>query len=328
MRKDPLGRRPAPTTGRRSPVRTDVDARRRASRTTRLLEDLWIPHPPQEAIIDALLDYRDDTFGRRGTPLTGRRLSEHSQAGKSATMGRLKHELSRVLEIEGRPPNEHQVIIVELDRRSTVKQLYQEILKALGDEFWAAPVSAKLLEDRITDFVRRLGVELLVVDEVQHLRRRADDANEVTDKLKVFLDRGVVPLVLVGDEDSVAFFRENEKLAARLGRKLELLPLDPAAKARDAKLFKAFCAAIDDVLVTDGVFACSSGLAEPATLDRLLRVSRGHVGRIARLVQVAAPAAVRRGAERVEAYDLSGAVRGYAMENGWIDHDPFSSSAT
>jgi hypothetical protein len=325
MRKDPLGCQPAPVTGRRTPDRSDMGARRGASRARRILEELWLQHAPQQAIIDELVRYRDDTLGRRGRPLTGRRLSEHSQAGKSATMARVKHELALDRENEGRPPNAHQVIIVELDRRSTVKQLFQEILKALGDEYWAQPVSAKLLEDRITDFVRRLDVELLIVDEVQHLRRKADDAGEVTDKLKVFLDRGVVPLVLVGDEDSVEFFRENRKLAARLGERLQLLPLDPEGSARDARLFKRFCAALDEALVANNIFGRSSELTTPATLDLLLRVSGGHVGRVARLIQLAAPAAVWRGAGQVEAFDLSRAVRGYAMENGWVDHDPFAS---
>lgn len=322
--KDPFGTRPRPVTGRRRPHPADDAASRRASAATILLREIWIEHRPQRMIINELRKYRNDTLGCRGVPLTGRRLSQASQAGKSRTMNRLKVELAREREASGLPPNEYQVVIVELDQRTTVKQFYQEVLKALDDEFWNENVSAKLLEQRIADFVIRLDVELLIADEVQHLRRRTTDASEVTDKLKVFCDRGIAAMVLVGDEDSVEFFRENSKLAVRLGRKLELPALDPKRSSADAKLFKSFCMDLDKAIVDNGIFCELSGLASDAMLDSLLAVSGGHVGRVARLVETALPDAVWRGAEKIEAYDLSNATRDFAIENDWIDFDPFS----
>ncbi|MGI4732289.1 MAG: TniB family NTP-binding protein [Janthinobacterium lividum] len=196
----------------------------------------------------------------------------------------------------------------------------------MDDEFWDDDVNAKVLENRIADFVRKLGVELLIADEVQHLRRKANDANEVTDRLKVFLDRGIVPLVLVGDEDSIPFFRANGKLAARLGNPLELAPLNPNGRAADAKLFKKFCGALDDELMKHRIFASSSMLTSDEMLDALLVVSSGHVGRVARLLSVAAPAAVRRGAACVEPYDLSRATRQFAIGAAWLVTDPFSNT--
>ncbi|HZF93850.1 MAG TPA: ATP-binding protein [Allosphingosinicella sp.] len=323
-KKDPLGVQPAPVTGSRLPVPRTREIRQRSSAARQLLEDGWIEHAPQRAIIDELLDYRDETVGRLGRPLSGRRLSQFSQAGKSKTMARLKAELSEEREAAGLPPNPYQVVIVELDRRLNLKGFYQEVLRKLDDEFWDADVSAKVLENRIADFVRRLGVELLIADEVQHLKRKANDANEVSDRFKVFLDRGIVPLVLVGDEDSVEFFRANGKLAARLGRPLELAPLAPRTSARDAKLFKAFCASLDDALKENGIFTYPSKFTAIDTLYALLDVSGGHVGRVARLVGVAASDAVRRGADCVEPYDLSRATREFAIGAGWVINDPFS----
>jgi len=327
-RKDPLGVQPDPHTGSRLPLAGDLGMRRRSSLAARLFEDEWIEHAPQRAVIDELLHYRDDTLGRLGRPLSGRRLSQFSQAGKSRTMERLKTEMVAEREAAGLPPNPYQVVIVELDRRLTLKGFYQEVLRKLDDEYWDENVSAKVLENRIAEFVRRLGVELLVADEVQHLRRKANDAGEVTDRLKVFLDRGVVPLVLVGDEESVPFFRANGKLAARLGRPLELAPLDPRRNRPDAKLFKDFCRAVDDLLVQNGVFEMRSGLDNHSVLDALLTVSSGHVGRVARLAGIAARDAVRRGADRMERYDLSKATREFAIGAGWLTDDPFSEKRT
>lgn len=324
MALDPFGRRPKHETGRRTPDRTDEAASARASEATTKARNIWIDHEPQRNIIAQLMKYRDDTAGVRGVPIEGRRLSQLFQAGKSATMARLKHEFAERRQAEGLPPNKYQVIIVELDKRSTLKAFYQEVLKKLDDEYWDENVSAKVLETRIADWVIRLEVELLVADEVQHLDRKASDASEVTDRFKILLDRGVVPLVLVGDEESVAFFRKNTKLAARLGRALRLEPLDVDGRAADAKLFAAFCRELDHALVACGAIDKPAGLDGEAMLDALLAVSGGHVGRVARLVKEALPEAVWRRAERIEAYDLSGAVREYAVEVGWVDHDPFS----
>lgn len=322
--KDPLGVQPKPITGSRTSLPRTDDIKTRALAATHLLEDGWIEHGPQRAIIDDLIDYRDQTTGRLGSPLSGRRLSQFSQAGKSKTMAQLKAELAWERTAQGLPPNPYQVVIVELDRRLNLKGFYQEVLRKMDDDFWDDDVSAKVLENRIADFVRRLGVELLIADEVQHLKRKANDANEVTDRLKVFLDRGIVPLVLVGDEESIPFFRANGKLAARLGNPLELKPLNPKASAADAKLFKNFCKAIDDRLMKAKVFTSSSKLTSNEVLTALLKVSSGHVGRVARLLSVAAPAAVRRGAACVEPYDLSRATREFAIGADWLATDPFS----
>lgn len=322
--KDPLGVQPKPITGSHTSLPRTDDIKARALAATHLLEDGWIEHDPQRAIIDELIDYRDQTIGRLGSPLSGRRLSQFSQAGKSRTMAQLKAELARERAAQGLPPNPYQVVIVELDRRLNLKGFYQEVLRKLDDDFWDADVSAKVLENRIADFVRKLGVELLIADEVQHLKRKANDANEVTDRLKVFLDRGIVPLVLVGDEDSIPFFHANGKLAARLGSPLQLAPLDPKRKAADAKLFKKFCSALDDGLIAHNIFMTSSELTSHATLTALLKVSSGHVGRVARLLSVAAPAAVRRGAACIEPYDLSRATREFAIGADWLTTDPFS----
>ncbi len=238
-------------------------------------------------------------------------------------MARLKQECAAEREAAGLPPNDHQVVIVELDKRTTLKACYQEILQKLGDEFWDAKVSAKVLETRISTWVLRLEVELLIVDEVQHLASRSNHANEVTDRFKVFLDRGVVPIVFVGDEDSEAFFKANQKLAARLGAPLRLDPLRPEAAVRDRKLFKTFCAGMDDAMIECGIMGERAGLDGVMMLEGLLDTSGGHIGRVARLIETALPHAIMRGASRIEAWDLYEAVRTFAIEVGWCHLNPF-----
>lgn len=145
----------------------------------------------------------------------------------------------------------------------------------------------------------------------------------VTDRLKVFLNRGDVPLVLVGDEQADAFFSSNPKLRARFPKGLKLAPLDPINSKTDKRLFKQFCNSLNDAIFSLGFLPEKTDLNSGRMLSALAEVSNGHVGRVARLFSIAFPEAVGRGADRIEAYDLSKAVRTYAIGNGWIDHDPF-----
>lgn len=149
------------------------------------------------------------------------------------------------------------------------------------------------------------------------------DALDVSKKLQAFLDRGVVPIVFIGDETSVVFFELNNQFAARLHSPLELRPLK-VKKVADRKRFFDFCVEYDREIVAQNAAAAPTCLTEPQVLTGLITASGGHIGRVARIIQIALPAALERGAVTMEAYDLSNAVRNFAMSLGWVDHDPFS----
>ncbi|GAA3262555.1 hypothetical protein [Sphingomonas yabuuchiae] len=51
------------------------------------------------------------------------------------------------------------------------------------------------------------------------------------------------------------------------------------------------------------------------------------MGRVARLIGIAASDAALRGADKVEAYDLSRATREFAIGAKWLTDDPFSRKA-
>ena len=352
--------RPRRVTGRARPDPYDLDAQERSERAQTFVETLWVETERQRAILNAVRSYmRTCRTSRRrnGTSITGRRLSQHSQAGKSAIAEQLIRELEQEARAAGEPPNPHRVIHINIDQRMTLKMLYQEILNRLGDDFPDEPGmrglriptgqserikggstdTMKVLEQRIETWVRRLGVELIVVDEIQRLVTRPDaeidpddpasfltaDATDVTKKLQAFLDRGVVPLFFIGDEHSPKFFALNRYFAARLLKPLQLLPLN-VSKTADRKRFFDFCVEYDRRIVAANVTAVPTCLNQPAVLTALIIASGGHIGRAARIIQVALPAALERGAVTLEAYDLSNAVRDFAMELGWIGHDPFS----
>lgn len=322
MPQNLLGAQPRHLTGKRFPDYADPHASERASASAEAFKTIWIDHGPQLAIISRVLKLHRDSIGRKGQPLGGLRLSQDSQAGKSATFARIKKLLADQRSASGLEPNPYQVLIVGLDKKTSLKSVFQDVLLAMHDPDWSVGTE-KVLRVRIDEFVQKLGVELLVVDEIQHLKREGNDVRDVTDALKRWLDTGSVPLALVGNLDSKPFFERNQQLCARLGVALDLSPLD-AARQRDAVYFKTFCAKFDEELARSGATLTKASLEEPHLLDGLLAASGGHVGRVARLLEHAVDHTSWRGAVTVEPYDLSSVVRSFAIPMRWVDHDPFA----
>lgn len=354
-------RKPRHITGRARPNFEDFIAQSRAEHAELIVETMWVDTQRQRAILNAIRRYMRmcrEKRRKKGTPITGRRLSQLTQAGKSAIAERLIVELEAEAIAKGQLPNPLQVLHITIDKGMTLKMLYQEILNRLADDFVDAPGdigirsagtssdkirgssrnNIKIFEQRVEEWVYKLNVELIIVDEIQRLATKANsgsinrlddfgtltaDAMAVTEKLQAFLDRGVVPMVFIGDETSDIFFNSNKQFAARLLKPLKLLPLD-MGKASDQKQFAQFCLEYDRQIVAQGATSVPTCLSEPAILTAMIRASGGHIGRAARIIQVALPAALERGAITMEPYDLSNAVRDFAIPQGWVDYDPFS----
>ena len=355
-------RKPARITGRAKPDLGDAAAQARSEKAEAIVAEMWVDTDRQRAILLAIRQYMrlcKKLRKRRGTAIPGRRLSQFSQAGKSAIVERLIAELEQEAIAAGEEHNPFRVIHITIDTRMSLKMLYQEILNRLADDFLDQPgavglrVTAemaekikgkstdnvKIVEQRVEEWTAKLGVELVVVDEVQRLvtkpeRVLADgdlddgtfftaDATDVTKKLQGFLDRGVVPLFFIGDETSEVFFKLNQQFAARLGDPLELKPLN-MGRVADRRQFHKFCIEYDKELRRRGAIAAPTCLPEPDVLTALITASGGHIGRAARIIEVALPKALARAAVTMEAYDLSNAVRSFAIGLDWVDHDPFS----
>ena len=313
-----------PATGRALP-QFDRDGTLRETAAKEAMRSISIEYPKQTAIMQRIEALRLSTLGVRGIPLPGLRLSQVSQAGKTKTFQSYITDLKARTQLEAGRVNPRQVVYLGLKRRITVKMLYQRLLAELGDPH---PEKGNLetLVQRAEEFLQRLEVELLIVDEVQHLANGRTDSGEVTDELKSFLDQGLVPVVFAGNEESRPFFEENSQLSARLGTPLELTPTDASAKA-EAQMFKQFCIQLDQAITASGAVRQPSNFGSKEVLQGLLVSSSGHIGRVCRLVGAALEHAARRDADLVEIYDLSYAVEHLALPSRWATRNPFGKGA-
>ena len=334
MTKDPFGVQPRPRTGQRLPVTGDPSIAEHVSNCKKLAQSIWVDHPPQVANIDFLREYRYETLGRYGEAIDGRCLFQETQSGKNATAKRLKAVLAQEAQAQGHTPNPFQVLIVTIKKRMSIRGFLRSVLVQMEDDFTKKADGTRksrddrdieTLEERIAEWAVKLGVELLIIDEVQRLKAHLSDAQDVTEQFQTMLDRGVVPLVLLGTEEAKERFEPNEELSARLGTPLELPPMS-CEDEDSAEMFQDFLKGFDQELKKERVFSNLSKLDQEAIAIPLREISGGHVGRVARMIHEATAIAVRRGAKFIEPYDLSIATRTYAVRNKWIAYDPFSKS--
>ena len=311
---------PLPTTGRALPLLDDATDQRCADAAARF-KTIFVPYQRQRASMSRINVLRLSHIGRRDMPFDGRGLSERSQAGKSRMLTVYRDRINSAWLPDGGAPNPYRVLYFELKGAQTLKMFCKMVLQALKDPHWNVG-NADDVQERVRVFIRARGVELLIIDEVQHLAGDSSNKMDITDELKLFLDAGIVPVVFAGNHMARVFFKKNDQLAARLGRPLELTPLT-ARDTSDRSLFKKFCHDLDEELVRNKIMRQRSGLASAKALKGLLRASGGHVGRVVRIVEAAMEHAVSRDADFIELYDLSHAVDTFAIPQRYVLKNPF-----
>lgn len=281
-------------------------------------KSVFVPYPKHVEIHDRF-DYLQK-LGRRtiGKPQMGLRVLAPSGSGKTAAA-----EAYMALVQRRRPRTETFVPIlkIDLERASTSKKLMMSILHKFGDPY-VSHGNELTLRRRAFAFFERFGTELLIVDEVQHLNYRNGLKNDVTDTLKGMLDSGIVPMVFLGTKDAEHMFERNLQLNGRLIAPCDLHPLDSRNEG-DRRLFAAFVAKLELVIVEQEILPQPSCLGKAGLLPALFEVSQGVVGRVSRLFSVALEIAIRRGASRLELYDLALAVDRWAIPQSFIDTNPF-----
>jgi energy-coupling factor transporter ATP-binding protein EcfA2 len=222
----------------------------------------------------------------------------------------------------GRP-----VVRATIPAPATIKSLATTLLAALGDPR-AAYGTVGSMTYRLIHFFRDCGVELLILDEVQHFRDR--DNHKVLENasnwLKTLIKETGVSCVLVGLQgEAEEVVRLNRQLARLFGDPQVLLPFawdegDPET----VQEFRTFLGLLEGVLP----LAEPSGLAEYATARRLYVASEGIVAYLMELVRRATYLAVTQGQEHLDdallatAFDqrLAGGRRGIA--NPFADGSP------
>ncbi|WP_245159411.1 TniB family NTP-binding protein [Brevundimonas intermedia] len=281
-------------------------------------ETIFIRYPPHIEF-HGRCDYLQQ-LGRetKGLPQKGMRVLAPSGSGKTTAADAY---IRMALTTRSPGGSAKPIVKVSLASATTVKKLFQSILDQFQDGFSDRGTEHGLRKRAMACF-ERFESELLIIDEVQHLNFRSTASNDVTDALKALLDMGVVPIVFLGTEDAQPMFERNLQLNGRLLPPCDFKPLFAANKG-DMTLLGGYVEELDAEICRLGLMPEVGRLNTPWVLAALQQVSGGMVGRVSRLAQAALEIAIRRGATRLEPYDLAEAVDRWAIPQAFVEFNPF-----
>jgi len=130
------------------------------------------------------------------------------------------------------------VLYVSTPESPSVRDLAEAVLDALGDPA-ADRGTTRAKTRRIIHFIKKCGVQLLLIDEFQHFADGSiKEAKRVSDWLKLLMDAIKRPVVLAGLPRSMAVINRNPQLRRRLGAPYYMRPFS-YRRAEDRKVFRA-----------------------------------------------------------------------------------------
>jgi len=281
-------------------------------------DEIYLPYPRHTKMQIAMDRVRLHGAKANGMPMRGLRVTGPTGSGKTTGIEEYISFLMRSGRFEaGMVP----VLYVRLHKKTTLTKVLRAIVGKFGDRHASSRKDDELYE-QVRNCLTRAGVQLIVLDECQHLKNLSNDSMQVTDQFKVFLDESIVPVVFSGTYDADPMFDTNRELCGRLAETVDLKPLNPE-DVDDVALFTEFMRRLDEKMVERKLVTEPSGLNDSYQVTCLMLASKGVIGMAYRIVRAALLIAIAREADHVEAYDLALAVNRWAIPNKVCKANPF-----
>lgn len=202
----------------------------------------------------------------------------------------------------------------------TPKQLAAAFAAALDDPLVANSTLAQLTL-RIPRIAKSKGISMVAIDEGQHLFSRTKQIrnDDAADTIKVLMDEIQVPFVLVGMPELRKIVDAGEQLSRRTGRRLELAGFDLADPDEFATYIEIL-REMDRALP----FSRASHLSDKSLATAIHVDTGGVIGRIKRLVTLAAELAIDRNDPCVDVRHLAAAREELASDAEVAVENPFA----
>lgn len=280
-------------------------------------EDIVLPTPAQVECIRQMDTLRIMGLSQPvGQQRRAFRYLNQSGSGKSTCAKLLKQHVAGQ---PGRDPAKKPILHVTLSTTGTPKSLATSILNAFGDGY-STRGEAELLFERVKVAIDDCGVELLIIDELNHFKQKhlaADAANTI----KNILTLGWVPVVLMGTTDAQSLFTLNRELKNRCLPQIVLKPFvhtDTASRGVWTQLLRQ----VDLELVGRGILQELSGLGDPTLAQDLCEASNGLIGEFHNIMLAALEATLLAGERFISYGRLVDAIDAWCIQDGTIDHNP------
>jgi len=290
----------------------------RVAKARAAFKAIRLDHPAQIDLVAALDELRMTGLASPGTPMGGIQVLAAWGTGKSTAAAMFKTYVEGLsAPAEGRKP----VVIATLDTTGTAKSVPMSILAALGSPRPDVGSEPRLWFRAKAD-LRDSAVEMLILDEIDRATRRPMMSAHIAGSLRDLADEGIVPVAYLGTEAARSLFRNCADLDERLDAPVTLNPLDLLLE-EDLEIFTVLVRGFDERMVADGILRRKSGLDDKTTVRLLGEASSGILRRLARIIETAMIAVVRRNGAAIEPADLADAVDAWAIPKGHIAYNPF-----
>jgi len=263
-------------------------------RVARLLSDIWVPYPEGVEVLRTMRDFLKAPNESRPVNLA---IIGESNFGKSHL---LKHFYSLYQSKYDYTVDEPKVALlkIEMPESPEPSALLREMLRTMCSSYTLREPVDELIW-RVKVLVESLDIRLFLIDEVHNgFRGTMRQQQILLNVLRGLGNRTGRPLVIAGLPSVNDFIRNDEQLEQRFLQKRLPLWSDGTAAQRLLKGFEKELGLRN-----------ASGLASPEMTELVVRLSRGRLGYMAKLLVRAGVDAIRSGAERITNEGLQDAAK-------------------
>jgi hypothetical protein len=192
-------------------------------------------------------------------------------------------------------------------------------LRSLGD-----PAYDKGTENsqtaRLLKFIKMCRVELIIIDEFQHLidRETKHVLNKASDWIKSFCDDAGVPIILCGMPESIKIFSHNNQLDRRFSEKIEMGCFKYNTK-NDQIEFRSFLKSLDEQMP----FYFKSNLADKKLSDKFYYATNGVPFYVNKILCEASTLAAKYGQDSIDENHLYDSFKILKISNRPFLSNPF-----
>lgn len=146
--------------------------------------------------------------------------------------------------------------LITVPVKPTSASICEAILEGLGDPFAHKKDTEGSKRYRVVELIKRLGVQVLILDEMQHFVSRWTTTvlHDAADSLKIILDDSKVLIVVAGLEYGRHLLQQNDSLKGRINQYVELSRFnwsDRNSRLQFQGLLKAFQKSMDPFQLPD-----------------------------------------------------------------------------
>jgi GTPase SAR1 family protein len=250
------------------------------------VKNIVIEHPVYETLWNMIDDCHKFSIG--SSKADGIFIFGETGVGKSTILEKyVENYPKEVLETYTKIP----IVKVRIPVGAKPKSVASQILWSMGDPNFDRGTEINMTA-RIYSLVEKCEVEMIILDEFQHLidSETQHILNKASDWVKTFFEEVNIPMILCGMPSSQKIFQRNEQLDRRFCNRYEVKGFKYGSREEQYN-FRGFLNSIDRQLP----YPKQSFIADTLTAEKLYYVSLGVPFYIMKLLEEATVYAVKHG---------------------------------